>query len=333
MVLLQHAALHILDVASGILVYSQKEMNLENPVTVGYLSKHLEKAESSTAARTGELHSNTRFEEASARYLAGEIGFIEYSTAIAEMTADALGRSSKAQPTDLLVCDYESENGRKIGLLLLYNKTSFSHYVSQEQDGVRNELIEYQALLPGPGQKIESYAIIDAQTRQVEFVDRKVEVDGQEMQIVPELIVECSSVVSAQETIKIVQKAATKIAEEHGGNPAEIISKAKTYLVENAESSDEISSWDLSSEIFAESPVMQHEFNQAMQEAGVPENVKVDREYAAKAGRTQKIKTDTGIEVSFPSDYFENRDFMEFIQNPDGTISIELKNINKITNK
>ena len=70
-----------------------------------------------------------------------------------------------------------------------------------------------------------------------------------------------------------------------------------------------------------------------MQNAGIPAEVKLDRDFAIKKGRNHKIKTDTGIELLFPVDYFENKDFIEFINKPDGTISIELKNIGKIMNK
>lgn len=45
------------------------------------------------------------------------------------------------------------------------------------------------------------------------------------------------------------------------------------------------------------------------------------------------IKTDTGIEITFPTDYFENHDYIEVVNNPNGTLSIEIKNIGKITNK
>lgn len=49
--------------------------------------------------------------------------------------------------------------------------------------------------------------------------------------------------------------------------------------------------------------------------------------------KNQKIRTDTGIELSFPTAYFENPDKIEFINNPDGTISIEIKHVGKITNR
>jgi hypothetical protein len=49
--------------------------------------------------------------------------------------------------------------------------------------------------------------------------------------------------------------------------------------------------------------------------------------------RTQKIKTDTGIELNFPSEMFNNKDMMEFFNNPDGTILHPYKNVNKIINR
>lgn len=46
-----------------------------------------------------------------------------------------------------------------------------------------------------------------------------------------------------------------------------------------------------------------------------------------------KNKTDIGIEITFPVDYFKYNDYLEFINNPDGTISIQIKNISKLINK
>ena len=66
----------------------------------------------------------------------------------------------------------------------------------------------------------------------------------------------------------------------------------------------------------------------------MPERVPVERKQVERAAvRNHKIRTDTGIEITFPSEYIENTDFIQFINNPDGTLSIELKNIGKIVNK
>lgn len=332
MISIHHAVLHILDMTSGVTVFSQKELQLEDPMTVSYLCKHLEKSLANTGAKTGQLHSGTQFQEFTGQYLRQQTDFIAYSTLLAQKVQQALASSSRCEATDVLVCDFEQEGLRYIGLLLLYNKTAFTHYATQEPEGIRNDIIQYQALLPTPSQKVDSYALVNLQSQEVLFADRKVEVAGQETYLLPDCIVECSSELSPRETMRIVQKVATKIAEEHGVSPAETVAKAKTFLRENAEQSDQMVAQVLGREVFAESPMMQHEFMEAVKEAGVPQSAKMNREFAKKASQTQKIKTDTGIEITFPVDYFENQEFMEFIHNPDGTIAIQLKNINKITN-
>jgi len=42
------------------------------------------------------------------------------------------------------------------------------------------------------------------------------------------------------------------------------------------------------------------------------------------------LKTDTGIEISIPLDQYRDGNAVEFINNPDGTVSILIKNVNRI---
>jgi hypothetical protein len=49
--------------------------------------------------------------------------------------------------------------------------------------------------------------------------------------------------------------------------------------------------------------------------------------------KSMKIKTDTGIEIIVPAECLENNDYIEFVSNPDGKISISIKNIGKILNR
>ena len=51
------------------------------------------------------------------------------------------------------------------------------------------------------------------------------------------------------------------------------------------------------------------------------------------AVRNHKIRTDTGIEISFPAEMGSNSDYIEFVNEPNGLISIELKKISSIENR
>lgn len=157
--------------------------------------------------------------------------------------------------------------------------------------------------------------------------------DGEDVYLLPDRLLQCTSVISSKEAVKVISKIAEKVAEDHGASTVEALSKTKTYLVENAENADSFSPQEMGADVFGSSPAMAQEFQQQVAEAKLPDVVAIEKEYAQKAGRSHKIKTDTGIEITFPSEYIENTDFIRFINNPDGTLSIELKNIGKIVNK
>ena len=58
--------------------------------------------------------------------------------------------------------------------------------------------------------------------------------------------------------------------------------------------------------------------------------VKAPESVVQKKMGKQTLKTDTGIEISIPIDQVRDGNAVEFINNPDGTISILIKNVNRI---
>jgi hypothetical protein len=187
--------------------------------------------------------------------------------------------------------------------------------------------------MPSTSQKIDSYAIIRCDDFSVGFLDKKRMIDGKDVYVLPDVLLQCTSLMSSKEAVKMVNQITTKIAEEHGANAAVAISKAKNYLVENAEISSSFSPIELGREVFTDSKIMQSEFEKQISEAQLPQDIRIEKSLAIRTGKNHKIKTDTGIEITFPAEYFENHEYIEFINNADGTISIELKNIGKIINR
>ena len=73
--------------------------------------------------------------------------------------------------------------------------------------------------------------------------------------------------------------------------------------------------------------------SQAAQKENLPEHAPVERAVAKRVTRNHKIRTDTGIESTFPAEYAQNPKFIEFTSTSNGLIRIELKNIGSIENK
>ena len=78
---------------------------------------------------------------------------------------------------------------------------------------------------------------------------------------------------------------------------------------------------------------MKEAFAEKIREAGMPAEISVENPKVVKSMRSHKLKTDTGIEIKIPTEYLQDNRYVEFINNPDGTISIALKHIGKIVNR
>ena len=332
-VTINRAILHILDFNSGVTVFSEQELDVKSNSVMTFLTKHIEKSYNDLSVKTGEFHPGSRFKDKLSEYLSGEGEFAAFSVYIAELMYNVISQSDVLDSTDLIVCDFEIDGTRAVALLKCNNKVGFIHQVVQDNDKISNEIINHYAILPGVSQKIDEYAFIDVDTYNIKFVDKKRSINGQDTYVLADNILECTSVISQKDTLALVSTITRKVAENHGQSSLEAVSKTKNFIVENTEVSDYLDPVELGKEVFKASPIMQEEYMEEVRKAGIPETVKIDKDLALKKGKSHKIKTDTGIEITFPVDYFQNKEYIEFVNNPDGTISIQLKNIGSIVNK
>ena len=80
--------------------------------------------------------------------------------------------------------------------------------------------------------------------------------------------------------------------------------------------------------------MLRESFESEMREEQLPERVPVERAVVERAPvRNHKIRTDTGIEISFPAEMLKNSEYVEFVNEPNGLITLSLKNIGSIENR
>ena len=197
----------------------------------------------------------------------------------------------------------------------------------------KTTIARHHAILPNPSQKVASFALISADDMAVWFVDKEREIAGEKRWIIPDGLLQCSMEASSREVLEAVTTVVEEVAEEFGANTAVALSRAKAYVAENAEESDEVDARELGREVFADQPRVAERFDRAVEEGALPERVVVEKAVAKRVTKSHKIRTDTGIELTFPAEYGENSDFIEFFSTPDGRIEIALKNIGAIENR
>lgn len=329
---IKNAILHILDFQSDISVFSEEPVDFAEDSIYQFISKHIEKALTDPNRKQGELIGGSHFSSQLAKYASEEASFVSFSKEIAGEIYEQIKRSDHVEPVDILMAEFEIDSVRYLGIFFLTYKAAYTHRVVTDDGKICNEIIEYKALLPGISQKLDSFAVVNVRSLRVDFVDRKRNIDGSDIYILPDAILKCTSDISAKDALKMVTTITAKVADEFGDSSAVAVSKTKNYVYEKAEFSS-FSPVSLSKDVFEESEEMQQAFIREIEKAGLPEEIRIDKQYAVRTGKNHKIKTDTGIEITFPAEYFDNPQFLEFITNPDGTISIALKNIGKITNR
>ena len=306
---INHAILHILDFDSAVNVMSQRELDIESRTVRNFVTTHLRRARTSADNKRATFAENSAFGGELKGYFFGEREFVDLSQQIAEFISSELTKAEKAESTDVLVADFDDdEDARWFAVMLLGSKQAFMHEVGREEGEVRNDIARHYAILPNPSQKVPSYAIVRASTMEIGYVDKKRKIAGEDRMLIPDGLLQCDTGVSGKEVIDTV-----------------------TRVVEDDE---ELPPWDIVDEVFEDEPVIKESVRAALTEEKVPERVPVERKQVERAAvRNHKIRTDTGIEISFPAEMGSNSEYIEFVNEPNGLISIELKNIGSIENR
>lgn len=332
---INHAILHILDFDSAVNVMSQRELDIDSRAVRSFVTSHLRRARTSADNKRGSFAENSAFAGELKAFLFGDRDFIDLSQQIAEFFADELAKADKAESTDILVADFDDDDDvRWFAVLLMGSRMAFMHEVAREGGEVRNDIARHYAILPSPSQKVTSYAVVRASTMEIFYQDKKRKIAGEDTMIIPDGLLQCATGVSGKEIIDTVTRIVEEVAEEHGANTAMALARAKEVVTEKVEEDEELAPWDLADEIFENEPVMKERFEAEMREEQLPERVPVERANVERAAvRNHKIRTDTGIEITFPAEMLRNTEYVEFVNEPNGLISIELKNIGSIENR
>lgn len=330
-----HAILHILDFESAVNVMSQRELDLDTRAVRSFVTSHLRRARTSGDNKRGAFAEDSAFAGELKSFFFGERDFIDLSQQIAEFVSGELAKAEKIESTDVFVADFEDDDDvRWFAVMLMNSRMAFMHEVARDGGEVRNDIARHYAILPSPSQKVASFALVRASTMDVYFQDKKRKIAGEDTFLIPDGLLQCETGVSGKEAIDAVTRVVEQVAEEHGANTAVALAKAKAAVAEAVEEDEELPPWDIVDEAFEDEPVMRDAIKASLQEEHLPERVPVERAQVERAAvRNHKIRTDTGIEISFPAEMVDNPDYIEFVNEPNGLISISLRNIGSFENR
>lgn len=325
------AILHIFDFSAGTTVLSQSSLNMDDTIIETYVHRQIQKIMNDLRCQEGCFHEESQFLKLMNDYSNNLYSFVDYSLNVANMLEGYL-KNCENPANDVLIIDYTYDDVPYVALLVLENQMAYTHLTKQDGVLITNTIIQQHSLLPSATKKISTFAYINKTNQEIHLLDQ-MKWNVVDVEVMQEMILDCSCEKSKEEVLKEVHEVVKEVAIKTDTNPTLLLSKYKNYVKDSVEEEVPMTREDLAANVFNESEEMQNTFISASLEHELPKEVEVPKQYVTKKLKNQKIKTDTGIELSFPTEYSENSNFIEFVNHQDGTITIEIKNIGKITNK
>lgn len=329
---LRRLIVHILDTNLHLPVLSEREHPVDDEIT-GFIEKHvtriIEDDDLRTAVFTGE---NNRLRELCYEASGGFDNFVPLTQEIAGILFDIMQKNVDIPPADLICCLIELDHVMHLGILKLNYKPSYIHYVQADSDGKVNSIVKQKTALPGENQKIDECALISLNDFGIRLLEKKYDVNGEKIYYFSALFLNCAGELSGKEKVKAFKKATENFNKKYFDEDFRVSAEIKNAVAESIDHHEAINVAEVAENVFRQNPEMRQAYIEHIEKSGLRDRtITVNEELAEKSFKRQKIKTDTGIEISLPVEYYRDNQKVEFINNIDGTISIIIKNISRIT--
>jgi hypothetical protein len=159
-------------------------------------------------------------------------------------------------------------------------------------------------------------------------------VNGVKTNYLSEIFLQCQTKLSQKAKLNIITKAVEQIQEKYYEDDFDKHMEVKAIIHQEYLEQGAINVESISEKIFGEQTEIKEEFTEKLEKYNLQtEEVKPQNKQTTKKFEKQYLTTDTGIEINIPMDQYNDKNNVEFITNPDGTISVLIKNISKITTK
>ncbi|MCM0583176.1 nucleoid-associated protein [Weissella diestrammenae] len=329
--IIKHTILHILEKDAKNLLLSQNEMDINRPNLHDYLEKQIQKFNNGDF-KTGQLMGND--------YLAqvlddsNNMNFGDKSARLAEKLFAVIESLPEVPGGDLLVIEFTDDDDDYFALFKVNFAPRFSHIVDYDDDVMVNQLVLNQAVLPGAGTTPDEGIIVNLMDGSYRLIEKSYRHEGQRIQYFSERFLEIEPAASVKKELQGIKQAVKHVADKFDVPMHEALATTQETIFENVSEFGTISTEKIANAVFGDNISAKEMYDDALSsreinhEIEVANPLKYQKKYA-----TQKFKLDSGIEVFIPVEAYQNKDVIEFINQPDGTMTLMIKGIDDINSK
>ncbi|MBQ8040708.1 MAG: nucleoid-associated protein [Lachnospiraceae bacterium] len=332
-IIIRSAIMHILDSTVGMPVLSDELLTL-TPDMNDFLRNHIYKVISGDELKTCVFDEET----SEVSHLIQEFteeNMVETTKKLAELLYAIMNSNVAIPPADVFFVTYQMESEQHLAILKMNYKEVYMHYTSMnEEDGNVNDVMKQCCALPGNGGRLSEAVTISLAENTVQLIEKKVEINGAKVNYLSEVYLQCHAKMSQKTKLDIVTKAVDQINKKYFEDDFEKKMEAKSVIHNTYAEQGALIPEEIGEELFGEVPEIKEEFVEKLEKYKLPkEEITVKNEKTTKKFEKQFLTTDSGIEINIPMEEYNNKQHVEFITNPDGTISVLIKNVNRITSK
>ena len=332
-IIIRRAIVHIMDGALGYPVYSEEELSL-SPDINDFFRGHIYKLLAGDDLKKCYFSEDEPSQVYELVKAFKEENLIEVSKKLADDLYQIMNANLAIPSGDFAVVTFQTQGIQYLALLKMNYKESFVHMTQSQENGNVNQIICYQSTLPAVSAKLSEAVLINLSDFSVQIVEKKYEINGAKMNYLSEIYLKCKASMSSKTKLAIVTKAVEQVNKKHYAEEPVKQMEAKSIIKKEIEDTGAINVEKISEKIYGNAPEIKEEFDAKMEKYHMEKSeVKPQSEATTKKFEKQYLKTDTGIEINIPMEQYQDANQVEFLTNPDGTISVIIKNINKISTR
>lgn len=326
--------LHILDPSLGLPVLSEEEHPYSGEI-VEFLKIHIERIFDDINTKKSFFRGEDNQVKSLCQAIADDSNlFVEKTKDFSTMLYNLIAQNLSIPPCDLICSLFKGDGKSYLGFFIFNYKTSYIHYVEELESGRLNTVIKQNTTLPNINQKIDEYFIVDLEDYSIFLKEKKYEINEEKDYYLSKYLLKSEDLLSNKAKIDIVNKVSKKIVKDYYEDDVKKLAEIKSTMLESVEASESVDVDSIKSKVFKDNVDIQRIYDEEIAKKGlVDRTIEVNENLSKKLPKTQKLVMDNGIEIKIPIEYLSGSDKVEFLNNPDGSLSILLKDIRDIEGK
>jgi len=320
---IRRAVLHILDKSIGVPLLSEELLDLYE--IEEFVERHILKSLKDEDSKI--IHNyDGKLLDILDSYEHSPNGFLNLSKEFASMFYNIISKS-EVPSADLLVIDYLNNEERNLMILKLNYKKSYIHYV-EKSESLKNKIICQPVSLPNESQKIDEFINFNTKKNIVTIKEKKYDFDGISEKYISKFILEIAQSKSPKENLNLVKNAVDKVIKKYYPDDFMIKINTNDTMAESFNKERMINVDNIAEQVSKGIENIREDFLDDIKMAGITKKqILLNDNLKSHLNKKQRIITEDGIEVKVPINFFKMKDKYEIINNPDGTLSILIKNI------